>query len=617
MLKKISKIVISMLFLALASLLKMENTWINIILYIISYLVIGFDVIKEAIENILKGKLFEENFLMSIATIGAFAIKQYPEAIAVMIFYSIGEIFEELGEKKSKNSITELMNIKPDYANVKLKDGNTLKKKPEEVKINDEIIVKPGEKIPLDGIVIDGNASIDTSSLTGESIPREVSKNDFIYSGCINLNGIITIKVTKEYKESTVSKILDLVENASEKKANAEKFITKFSKVYTPLVVSLAIAIFAFGIISKTETIYEWLYRALTFLVVSCPCALVISVPLSFFGGIGGASKKGILIKGSSYMDILAHVKTVVFDKTGTLTKGSFEVKKIIPKNVTAKKVTANKVTEQELIEYVALAENYSNHPIAVSIKKIYDKKIEKNRITDLEEISGKGIKCKIDGKNFLLGNMKLLSENNVEFEQEKETGTVLYSALEGKYIGKIIISDEIKKDSQEAIENLRKIGIEKIVMLTGDKKEEALRIAKKLNIKEVHSDLLPADKIKEVEKLIKDNNGKVAFVGDGINDSPVLARADVGIAMGGLGSDAAIEAADIVIMTDEVSKISTAIKIAKKSIRIAKQNIIFAIFIKILVLLLSMLGISNMWMAVFADVGVTLIAILNSLRCM
>lgn len=606
MLKKISKIFISVLLLVLASLLKLENTWINIILYLISYLVIGFDVIKEAIEKIFKGELFEENFLMSIATIGAFAIKQYPEAIAVMIFYSIGEIFEELGEEKSKNSITELMNIKPDYANVKQEDGSILKMKPEEVKINDEIIVKPGEKIALDGIIIDGNASIDTSSLTGESIPKEVSKNDFIYSGCINLNGIITIKVTKEYKESTVSRILDLVENASEKKANAEKFITKFSKVYTPLVIVLAVAIFLFGLISKTESVYEWLYKALTFLVVSCPCALVISVPLSFFGGIGGASKKGILIKGSSYMDILANVKTVVFDKTGTLTKGTFEVKKIVP----------NKITEQKLIEYVALAEHYSNHPIAVSVKKLYDKKIEKNRITDLEEISGKGIKCKIDGKNVLVGNMKLLSENGVKLKQEKETGTVLYSALDGEYIGKIVISDEIKKDSQEAIENLRKIGIEKIVMLTGDKKEEALRIAKELNIKDVHSDLLPADKIKEVEKLIKDSNGKVAFVGDGINDSPVLARADVGIAMGGLGSDAAIEAADIVIMTDEVSKISTAIKIAKKSIRVAKQNIIFAIFIKILVLLLSILGISSMWMAVFADVGVTLIAIINSLRC-
>ncbi len=514
------------------------------------------------------------------------------------------------------------MNIKPDFANVKMPNGTIAKKNPEDVQINDEIIIKPGEKIPLDGIVIEGKSMIDTSSLTGESNPVSVAKNDAVLSGSINMQGIITVKVTKKYAESTVSKILELVENAVDKKASTEKFITKFSKIYTPIVIILAICILAFGTLTKTNTLYEWIYRALTFLVISCPCALVISVPLSFFGGIGCASKHGILIKGSSYMDSLARVDTIAFDKTGTLTKGKFEVQEIIPEDI----------SKEQLIEYVALAEHFSNHPIATSIKKLYNKKVDINRISDLEEIPGKGIKCAIDNKKVVIGNIVLLKEtleeetkvknkeaNNEETEiNEEEYGTVIYIAVENEYVGKIIISDEIKSDTKAAIEELKKIGIHKIIMLTGDKKEEATRVGKELGINEIYAELLPADKINETKKLIKNNSeNKIAFVGDGVNDSPVLTTVDVGIAMGGLGSDAAMEAADVVIMTDELSKIPKAIEISKRTIKIAKQNIAFAILIKILILVLSAMGMAEMWLAVFADVGVTLIAVLNSLRAM
>ncbi len=609
--RKITKILLSIIIFIIAISIKVENIWIKPILFIVSYLIVGFEVIKEAIENITKGNWFDEHFLMSIATIGALAIKEFPEAVAVMIFYNIGEIFEELGENKSKKSIADLMDIKQDFANVKLEDGKIEKKKPEEVSVGDEIIVKPGEKIPLDGVVISGNSMIDMKALTGESIPNNVKKGDTVISGSINLDGILTIKVTKVYSESTVSKILELVKNASDRKAKAENFITKFSKIYTPTVITLALAIIIFGALSKTCEMTSWIYRALTFLVISCPCALVISVPLSFFVGIGGASKKGILIKGSSYMDILANLDTIIFDKTGTLTKGVFEVQEVV----------THDISKEQLIEYTALAEHFSNHPIANSIKKLYTGKVKINRISDLQEIAGKGIKCKVDGKNILVGSKKLLEEQKIEIlENEKYTeGTILFVAIDEKYVGKIIISDTIKEESLDLIQNLKKLGVKKTIMLTGDKKEEAEKVSQKLGINEVYSNLLPNQKIEKLEEILEFNKinklGNIAYVGDGINDSPSLARADVGIAMGALGSDSAIEASDVVIMTDEINKIAETIKISKKTINRAKQNITFAIFVKILILFLSLLGLTNMWMAVFADVGVTLIAILNSLR--
>ena len=608
---KIIKIAISLLIYIGILIFKIEIPWLKYALFILSYLVVGYGVIKEAIEKILKKDFFNENLLMTIATMGALAIKEFPEAIAVMILYNIGEIFEELGEEKSKKSIVDLMNIRPDYANLKLEDEKVEKVNPKKVKVGDLILVKPGEKIPLDGIIVDGNSTIDTSALTGESMPKEVEKKDEVLSGCINLSGILTIKVTKLYGESTVSKILDLVQNATENKSSSENFITKFSKVYTPIVIILAVGIFVFGLITKTLSMYESIYRALTFLVISCPCALVISVPLSFFSGIGGASKKGILIKASSYMDVLSNLDTIVFDKTGTLTKGVFEVQEIIPNNI----------SKEELIEYVSMAEHFSNHPIANSVKKLYTKKVQIDRITNLEEISGKGIKCKIDNKNVLVGNLKLMEQENIEEINDKDYETAnLFVAINGKFAGKIVISDTIKQDSFELIENLKKLGIKKTVILTGDNDKVAKEIAKKLKVDKVYSNLLPDEKIKKLEEILQYNKinklKKVAYVGDGINDSPALARADVGIAMGALGSDSAIEASDIVIMNDKPSKIIDAIKISQKTIRIAKENIVFSIFIKILILILSLFGLSNMWIAVFADVGVTIIAIINSLRC-
>lgn len=632
--KKIIRLILSGLVFSIALLIKIDIEWIKISLYIISYLIVGFEVIKEAIGNILKGDFFDENFLMAVATMGAIAIKEYPEAIAVMIFYHIGEIFEELGVEKSKKSITQLMNIRPDFANVKINDKEIIKKSPEEVKVGDIIVVKPGEKIPLDGRIIEGHTTIDTSVLTGESVPRKASIDDTVLSGYINLSGTITVNVVKKFKESSVCKILELVQNADSKKSVTENFITKFSKVYTPIVVLLALIIAIVpGLILKIDTPYEWLYRALTFLVISCPCALVISVPLSFFGGIGGASKQGILIKGSNYIDVISKLDTIAFDKTGTLTEGVFEVQEVLPEGI----------SRQELIKYVAYAENFSNHPIAVSIKKLYEKEFDNeikiDAISDFEEIAGRGIKCKIDGKEVVVGNIKLVNEQKLknkgieeyknattvmklqEKANEGKVGTVLYTFVDNKYAGKIIIADKIKDDSRIAIKNLRKMGIKNIVMLTGDKDEVAKKIAKELEINECYSELLPEDKLKKVEELLKYNFknslGSLAFVGDGINDSPVLARSDVGIAMGALGADAAIESADVVIMTDEPSKIINAIKIAKKTIKIAKQNIVFAITIKVLILILSMMGIVSMWFAVFADVGVTIIVILNSLRAL
>ena len=601
------KILIALFLYIVALIVKFEDSLINNIIYIIAYLVVGLDIIKKAIRNITRGKVFDENFLMSVATIGAFGIGEFPEAVAVMLFYQIGELFQSYAVDKSRKSIASLMDIRPDFANLE-KAGKLEKVSPEEVKIGDTIVVKPGEKVPLDGILIEGNSTLDTKALTGESLPREIEKGDEVLSGTININGVIKIKVTKEYKESTVSKILDLVENASSKKSKSENFISKFAKYYTPIVVIIALVLAVLPpLIIQDASFSDWLYRALSFLVVSCPCALVISIPLSFFGGIGGASKLGILVKGSNYLEQLANTEIFVFDKTGTLTEGVFEVQKIKPINI----------TEEELLEITAYAENYSNHPISLSLKKAYNKKIDEKKIKKTEEISGRGIVAQIEEKEVLVGNEKLMNEKQIKFKKSSSIGTILYVAINGEYVGYILISDKIKKDSAETIKNLKKNHIKETVMLTGDKKIVGETVAKDLGIDTVFTELLPDGKVEKVEKLLKSKSekGKLAFVGDGINDSPVLAMADIGIAMGGLGADSAIEAADIVLMTDEPSKIVTAISLAKKTMRIVKENIIFAIAVKVIVLILSAIGISTMWEAVFADVGVSIIAILNALR--
>ena len=602
--KEIIKILTSFVLFLVALLMPIDNQIIKIAIYVIAYLVVGFEVLKEAIENIFKGEVFDENFLMAIATIGAFAIGEYPEAVTVMLLYQVGETFQDYAVDNSKKSIENLMNIRPDFANV-LRENAEIKVNPEEVKVGEIIIVKPGEKIPLDGKIIDGESMLDTTALTGESVPRKANTGDNVFSGCINQTGLLRIQVTKKFGESTVSKILNLVENAEDKKSKSENFITKFAKYYTPVVVILAVIIAIVPpIVIKEASFTEWLYRALSFLVVSCPCALVISIPLSFFAGIGGASKIGVLIKGGNYLEALANVNTVVFDKTGTLTKGVFEVQKV-------EEVGASK---RDIIKYSAYAENYSNHPIAVSIKKAYNEKIDEKLISDINEISGKGISVKIENRQVLVGNEKLMQESNIEYTKCNEIGTVVYVAIENKYAGYILISDEIKEDSFKAIKEL-KDNKKQTIMLTGDKKEVGENVAKKLGMDKVYTELLPDGKVKKVEELIKQKNGTLAFVGDGINDAPVLALSDIGIAMGGLGSDAAIEAADIVIMTDEPSKINKAIKISKKAMRIVKQNIVFAISIKALVLVLSAVGIATMWEAVFADVGVSVIAVLNAIR--
>lgn len=599
--KSIIKIVISLIFGTAAIVTDIQ--WLKIALFFMSYISIGYEVIFEAIENIKNKEFLGEEFLMVIASIGAFTIGEYPEAIGVILFFQVGEIFEEYAEDKSKKSIESLMNLKPDIANVK-EGNNVITKKPEEVKIGDIIVVKPGERVPLDGTVISGEALIDTSALTGESVPRAVSANSEILSGVINTNGVLEIKVTKEFKESTLSKILDLVENAGEKKAHTEKFITKFAKVYTPTVIILAVLIFVIPTLILKMDFNTWLYRALAFLVTSCPCALVVSVPLSFFGGIGGASRKGILVKGSNYLELLANIDTVVFDKTGTLTKGNFKVQNI---NAIGSK--------DELLETAAYIESFSNHPIAKSILESYGKEVDKQKITEYEEISGHGVTALVDGKKVFLGNSKLMEKIGIKVQEEKNAATVVYIAIDGEYAGKIEIADEIKEDAKLAINNLKKQGIKKVVMLTGDRKQVGEEVAKKLNIDNVFTELLPTDKVEKLQELLNGKNQGVAFVGDGLNDAPVLAMADVGIAMGGYGTDAAIEAADVVIMTDEPSKICEAIKTARKTIKISKENITFAIGVKILVLLLVFLGIAKMWEAVFADVGVTVLATLNALR--
>ena len=607
--KNLIQIIISAILFVIGLLVPFSNGWITKGIYIGAYLIVGLEIIIKAIKNIFKGEVFDEHFLMAVATIGAFAIGEFPEAVAVMLFYQIGELFQDYAVDKSKESITNLMDIRPDVAVVK-RNGKLETLKPETVKIGEEIVVKPGEKIPLDGTIIDGSSMLDTSALTGESVPRSAKIGEKVLSGCINQSGVLTIKVEKEFGESTVSKILDLVENASNKKSKSENFITKFAKIYTPTVVGIAILLAIIPpVLLKWGSFSEWLERALTFLVVSCPCALVISIPLGFFGGIGGASRKGVLIKGSNYLELLSKTDIFVFDKTGTLTEGVFEVQKINPVDI----------SEEELLKIAAYAESYSNHPISASIKKAYQKEINQEIIEKTEEISGKGIISQIENKTVVIGNNKIMQEKGIEYKECNDIGTILYVAVNNKFEGSIVIADKIKEDAKQTIQGLKRNNVSKTVMLTGDKKEIAEKVAKQIEIGEVYTDLLPDQKVEKVEELMKQKTekGKLAFVGDGINDAPVLAISDIGIAMGGLGSDAAIEAADIVIMNDKPSKILEAIKISNKTMRIVKQNIIFAISVKILVLILGACGIATMWEAVFADVGVSFIAILNSLRAL
>ena len=607
--KNLIQIIISAILFAIGLLVPFSNEWITKGIYIVAYLIVGLEIVIKAVKNIFKGEVFDEHFLMAVATIGAFAIGEFPEAVAVMLFYQIGELFQDYAVDKSKESITNLMDIRPDVAVVK-RNGKLETVKPETVKIGEEIVVKPGEKIPLDGTIIDGSSMLDTSALTGESVPRSAKIGEKVLSGCINQSGVLTIKVEKEFGESTVSKILDLVENASNKKSKSENFITKFAKIYTPTVVGIAILLAIIPpFLLKWGSFSEWLERALTFLVVSCPCALVISIPLGFFGGIGGASRKGVLIKGSNYLELLSKTDIFVFDKTGTLTEGVFEVQKINPVDI----------SEEELLKIAAYAESYSNHPISASIKKAYQKEINQKIIEKTEEISGKGIISQIENKTVVIGNNKIMQEKGIEYKECNDIGTILYVAINNKFEGSIVIADKIKEDAKQTIQGLKRNNVSKTVMLTGDKKEIAEKVAKQIEIDEVYTDLLPDQKVEKVEELMKQKTekGKLAFVGDGINDAPVLAISDIGIAMGGLGSDAAIEAADIVIMNDKPSKILEAIKISTKTMKIVKQNIIFAISVKILVLILGACGIATMWEAVFADVGVSFIAILNSLRAL
>lgn len=604
---KLAKIGLSFLIFLIAILSNIQG-WGKFSLYLVAYIIAGGDIIVKAIKNIIKGEIFDENFLMSIATIGAFSIKEYPEAVMVMVLYQIGEYFQDKAVDKSKKSISELMDIRPDYANVE-ENGQLTKKSPKEINIGDIIVVKTGEKIPLDGTIVEGSAIVDTSALTGESIPQTLSINDNAISGCINTNGLLKIKVTKKYSESTVSKILELVQHASSKKTKAENFITKFAKYYTPIVILCAVLLAIIPTIVFGGDFQTWLSRALTFLVISCPCAIVISVPLGFFAGIGGASRQGILIKGSSYLEMLSRPDTVVFDKTGTLTKGCFKVVKISPQPETSK---------DELLKLTAYAENYSTHPIAQSIKKEFDEVIDADKISDVQEIAGNGVKAIVQDATILSGNKKLMRTFNIDYIQATENGTIVYTAKNNKFLGYIVISDEIKDNAKTTIENLNKNKIN-TVMLTGDNKNTADYVANELGLTNVYSQLLPADKVEKLEEIInhKDKNKNVIFVGDGINDAPVLTRADIGIAMGGLGSDAAIEAADIVIMDDKISKIPTAIKLSKKTMSIVRQNIFFAIGIKLLFLIFGAIGFITMWGAVFADVGVTLLAVLNSLRAL
>lgn len=607
--KELIKIIIALILFVVAMAVDLQNDWINNGIFIVSYLIVGFEILIKAVKNIFRGKVFDENFLMSVATLGAFAIGEFPEAVAVMLFYQVGELFQDYAVDKSRKSIASLMDIRPDYANV-IRNGKEEKVDPSEVKIGDTIVIKPGEKVPLDGVVTEGKTTLDTKALTGESVPRDAEKGDTVLSGCINLSGTIKMEVTKEFGESTVSKILDLVENASSKKAKSENFITKFAAYYTPIVVLIAVVLAIVPpLIIEGASFQDWLYRALSFLVVSCPCALVISIPLSFFGGIGGASKMGVLVKGSNYLEALSNAEIMAFDKTGTITEGVFEVQNVEPVGI----------GKEELLKIAAYAEHYSNHLISKSIKKAYNNTIDEKEIIDSQEISGKGIEAKIGNQDVLAGNEKLMNEKGIEFEKCTHIGSVVYVAIDGKYVGHIVIADKIKEDAKRTIEELKKNNIKQTVMLTGDRKNIGEAVAKEVGIDKVYTELLPDGKVEKVEELLKtcSEKGKLAFVGDGINDAPVLAMADIGIAMGGLGADSAIEAADIVIMTDQPSKIISAMKLSKKTMRIVRENIVFAIGVKVLVLVLTALGLSSMWQAVFADVGVSVIAILNALRAL
>ena len=605
--KQLIKIIISLLLVVISLLLKFDTELYSNILYVIAYIIVGYDIVLKAVRNIFKGKVFDENFLMTVATIGAFCIGEFPEAVAVMLFYQIGELFQSYAVDRSRKSVASLMDIRPDYANV-YRENEIERVDPDEVNIGEIILVKPGEKIPLDGIVVDGESMLNTQALTGESVPRKVTVNDEVLSGCINNDGILKIKVSKEFEESTVSKILDLVENASSRKSKSENFISKFAKYYTPIVVIVSVALAVIPPLVIKEALFsDWLYRALSFLVVSCPCALVISIPLSFFGGIGAASKIGVLIKGSNYLEALASAEIVVCDKTGTLTEGVFKVQKI----------KAIGYSDDELLRYAAYAEGFSNHPISISLKQAYNKEINEKLVTETQEISGKGVLAKVDGKMVLVGNEKIMKEYNIKFQKSEETGTIVYVAINDEFAGTILIADKIKEDSYKAVKLFKNNNVKKVVMLTGDRDNISESVANELNLDEYHAELLPQDKVSWVEKLMtqKSSGGKLIFVGDGINDAPVLALSDIGVAMGGLGSDAAIEAADVVIMTDEPSKIANSVQISKKTMRIVKQNIVFAIAVKIGVLILSAFGVSTMWEAVFADVGVSVLAIVNALR--
>ena len=606
--KKEVIIIISAILFAIVLFVKMPQT-LQLILMLAVYILLGKDTVLKAVKNVEKGDFFDENFLMTVATLGAIMIGEYPEAVAVMLFYEVGELFQSYAINKSRKSIADMMDIKPEYANV-IRDNKSQKVEPDEVQIGEIIEIKPGERVPLDAIIIKGETTLDTSALTGESVPVEVREGATILSGCININALITARVTKEYFDSTVSKVLDLVENAAAKKSTSERLITRFAKIYTPIVISLAILLAILPpIISGEYNFRVWIFRALSFLVVSCPCAFVISVPLSFFSGIGAASRAGVLIKGGNYLEALSKVDTVVLDKTGTLTKGVFNVQKVV--------VVDKNIKEDEFISLVAMAESGSNHPISKSIQKYYNKEIDKNSINSIKEISGKGIEAVINNKKILVGNEKLIDVPNDLIIDD--IGTILYVEIDNKFAGYIVISDEIKKDAKKAIKGLKDIGIKKSVMLTGDVEKVAKKVGEELGLDEIYSNLLPQDKVSKFEEIIKNKNskGNVVFVGDGINDAPVLARADVGIAMGAMGSDAAIEAADVVIMTDEPSKIVTAIKSSKKTMKIAMQNIILAFGVKAIALILSALGIADMWMAVFADTGVTILAVLNSFRAL
>lgn len=598
------KVIISTLIFFIALLI--DNVTLKIILYFIAYIVVSYEVIINAVKNILKGKIFDENFLMSLATIGAICIKEYPEAVTVMLLYQIGELFQDYAVNKSRKSISELMDIKPDYAWL-LKNKKTSKVDPGDVNIGDIIVVKAGEKIPLDGIIVDGESMLNTVALTGEAPYRKVQVNDEVISGCINVNGTLKVKVTKTYENSTVSKILDLVENASNKKTKSENFITKFAKYYTPIVVIIAVILAFIPPFVTHSSFTPWIYRALSFLVVSCPCALVISVPLSFFGGIGAASRDGILIKGSNYLEKLANCEIIVCDKTGTLTEGVFKVQKVVSKDY----------NEEDLLFYASAAEYYSNHPIALSLKEASQKEVDINKIKNTKEYAGKGVEISYDRKKIIVGNEKLFKDKKIEIEEVSDKGTIIFVAVNNKYAGYIVISDKIKDDSYVAMELFKNSSINKVVMLTGDKESASKDVCDELDIDEYYSELLPQDKVEIVEKLMKQKNpsNSLVFIGDGINDAPVLALCDIGISMGAIGSDAAIEASDVVIMTDEISKVSKAINISKKTMRIVRENIIFAIAVKVAILILASIGVADMWAAVFADVGVSFLAILNALR--